>query len=63
MCSPNSLEYGNCFKRALGCQGKALYDIEKQEFKVYNQCNFDINHETFKYEKYKIFLIIIKPII
>ena len=36
----------------MGCQGKALYDIKKQEFKVYNKCNFDINHENYKFEDF-----------
>ena len=30
-------KYYNCFKRSIDCQGKALFDIEKEEFKVYNQ--------------------------
>ena len=47
-----NFKYFICFKRARGCEGKALYDIQKKEFKVYNSCNFDIDHNNFNYEEF-----------
>ena len=37
-----NFKYFICYKRAKGCEGKAVYEIQKKEFKVYNSCNFDI---------------------
>ncbi len=42
------------FKIGKGCPGKALYDIKNNEFRVYKECNFDINHEKCTFEKFEI---------
>lgn len=34
-----------CYKRGMGCGGFAIYDIIKEEFRVYKECNFEIDHE------------------
>ena len=31
-----------CFKRGIGCGGLTVLDIVKKEFRVYNQCDFNI---------------------
>ena len=29
-----------------------MHDIQKKEFKIYNSCNFDIDHNNFNYEEF-----------
>lgn len=41
-----------CFKRVKGCDGLAILDIMKKEFGVYNQCDFNINHDNINFEKF-----------
>ena len=40
------------FKRVKGCDGLAVFDIMKKEFRVYNQCDFNINHDNINFEKF-----------
>ena len=46
-------KFYNCYKINKVCPRKALYD-KINEFSVYVKCNFEINHETFKFEKFEI---------
>ena len=42
-----------CFKRGKGCGGLTVFDIVKKEFRVYNQCDFNINHDNINFEKFE----------
>ena len=39
--------YYVCYKRAKGCTGLAIFDIKTKEFRIYNSCNFKIEHEEY----------------
>lgn len=42
-----------CYKRGKGCGGLAVYDIIREEFRVYKECNFEIDHENINYEAFE----------
>ena len=46
-----------CFKRVKGCDGLAVFDIVKKEFRVYNQFDFNINHDNINFEKFGKFYL------
>ena len=35
------------------CGGLAIYDIIKEEFRVYKECNFEIYHENINFGAFK----------
>ena len=43
--------YYVCYKRAKGCTGLAIFDIKTKEFRIYNSCNFKIEHEEYNYDR------------
>ena len=48
-----NVKFYYCFNRGKGCGGFALYDIVKNEFRVYKQCDFNINHDNINFEKFE----------
>ena len=48
-----NFRYYNCFKIGKGRKGLVLYDTEKNEFRIYQKCDFTINHEYYSYEKFE----------
>lgn len=44
-------------QRGKGCGGLAVFDIVKDEFMVYNQCDFSINHDNVNFEKFEKFFL------
>jgi len=38
-----------CYKRWMECGGLAIYDIIKEEFRVYKKCNFEIYQENINF--------------
>ena len=43
--SSKNYEFYYCYKKAKGYKGKGKYDIKTKEFKVYEKCDKNINHE------------------
>ena len=37
----------------MGCGGLAIYDNLKEEFRVYKECNFEIDHENINFEAFE----------
>ena len=37
----------------MGCGGLAIYDIIKEEFRVYKECDFEIDHENINFDTFE----------
>ena len=37
----------------MGCGGLAIYDNLKEEFRVYKECNFEIDHENINFDTFE----------